>query len=891
MELTIDGKLVNAVEGSTVLEAATMSGIYIPALCNSPGYENGVCRLCMVDVNGSGKMQPACSTTVSNGMVVLTVTPDLQSYRKSLLGLYMKDHGKHHDEQGKKCLLHELAGKYSVPEIPAAEMRAEQDDSHPAISFDPGLCIDCRKCLIACNEEQGNDVISLIGRGYATSIGFDDGKPMGMSTCISCGSCVDVCPTGALIEKGWKPAERVVTTTCPYCAVGCQIDYGIKEDMIIWARASESGGVNQGKLCVKGKFGYEFEMSRDRLLKPLIRRIGYPKGPLNGRKAGEVFREATWDEALGLMVERIKSIIVRNGKDSIAGIASDRSTNEDIYAFQKLMRAVLKSDNLDQSATLCHSPSAAMLSWSLGAGASTNPIHDVLNSKTILVVGSNTDRSHPVLSSYIKKGARKGAYLIVVDPRNVELARKSSLFLQLTPGSDVFLFSAMAKYILENGLADRSYIEKHAEGFPEYVASLRKFDMEDAERITGIPVQDIEKAARTYALNKPSSIFWTLGITEHENGSDNVSSLVNLAILTGNLGIPGGGLNPIRGQNNVQGGADVGGYPGSLPGYQNLLAPDVRKKFETAWNTEIPVKAGWKSTEMIEEALGGNLRMMYISGENSVRTHPNSREVEEAFKKLEMLVVQDLFLTETAEFADIILPAASSFEEYGTFTNTERRVQMVRPLFAPPGEARADWEIYAEIANRFGYDLGFNDTGDIMEEISSLVPSWSGISHERLERNGLQWPVPSVDSDGTAILHETGPLRGKAKFRPLSYERKTDESYPYALITGRRREHYHTATMTSRSSVIRDISAGPSVEMNLSDMEAEGIREGDVVEISSKTGKIRSRIVSGQDLPRGVMFTTFHFPELPANVLTPSDLDPITKTPAYKDTRVKILRP
>lgn len=890
MNVIINGQDYTASEGESVLDAASMHGISIPTLCNYAEHENGVCRMCMVEIEGSPKLVPACSTDVKEKIRVRTDTERVENYRRTLIGLYMKEHGNHPPGQEEKCTLHEYASAYGVEQHRKVELIAAKDDSHTAISYDPSLCIGCRKCLIACNLDQNNDVISLVGRGHAVKIGFDNDIPMGSSSCTSCGACVDACPTGAIIEKDWEPANRTVVTTCPYCAVGCQIEYGITDDRIVWARGIKGLGVNDGKLCIKGKFGYGFEKSGDRLVRPLIRRGGVSRKPLDGRKIEEFFREATWDEALDLLAEKIRNTGDKYGKDSIAGVASDRSTNEDIYAFQKFMRAAVKTDNLDQSATLCHSPSAAMLSWSLGAGASTNPIHDVLNSRTIMVVGSNTDRSHPVISAYLKKAGKDGAFLIVVDPRNIELARRADLFLQIRPGTDVVLFSAMARYILENDLVDKNYVEKYSERFSEYSQSVGSFNLLDAKDITGIPAEKIEMAARIYALSKPSSIFWTLGITEHENGSDNVSSLVNLAILTGNIGIPGGGLNPIRGQNNVQGGADVGGFPGSLPGYQELLDPLVRSKFEKKWKTHIPLNAGLKSTEMIQEALAGKIRLMYLSGENSIRSHPNSSEVAEAFQKLDFLAVQDIFLNETAEYADLVLPAASSFEQYGTFTNTERRVQLVRPLFTPPGEARADWEIYADLSGRLGYDLGFNDSGDIMREISDLVPSWKGISHERLEKGGLQWPVPSTESPGTLILHRNGALRGRSRFRPVSWQPKESGEYPYVLITGRSREHYHTATMTSRSSVLAAVSKAPAIEMNRGDMAREGLKEGDKIKVESPNGKLAAEVRSNDNLQPGVMFTTFHYAGLRANILTSSTLDPITKTPAYKDTRVRITR-
>lgn len=892
VKVSIDGQPFHAMEGQSILDAARSSGLDVPNLCSYNGHENGVCRLCMVEVGNPPRMVPSCTTKVAENMEIKTRTPALVEYRTGLLGLIMKDHPVHAGLDEAKCTLENYAEEYQITARNQEKgFKAEIDTSHPGIVFDPSKCILCRKCVIACDYDQVNEVIALSGKGQQTRISFDMDVPMGESTCASCGSCVDSCPTGALIEKGWEPAERTAVTICPYCAVGCSVEYGIRGNQIIWARGFKGSDVNNGKLCVKGKFGFEFEMSKDRLTTPLIRRNQGERTPLNGRSIDEVFRPATWEEALDLMAVEILKARDYHGRQSIGGIACDRATNEDVFAFQKLMRAAIGTDNVDQSATLCHAPSAAMLSYATGAGASTNSMKDVREARTILMAGSNVDRAHPVLSSEIKKAARKGANLIIVDPRQVELTRHADRHLLLRPGTDSVLFSAMARYILDNHLEDSNFISQRTEGYEAYRESLAPFTLEFASRVTGISQEDIAEVATTYSMQKPSIIFWTLGITEHENGSDNVSSLINLALITGNVGKPGSGLSPIRGQNNVQGGADMGAVAGSLPGYQPFFDGEVRKEFSSLWSSDLPEFQGWKSTEMIDAAKRGMLKLLYITGENSVRSHPDSQGTVSALKKLDFLAVQDIFLTETAEYADIVLPAASSFEKTGTFTNTERRVQLIDKIFDPPGEAKADWQIYTELADKLNYRMNYGSSSSIMEEIAALVPSYAGISHDRLAVKGLQWPVKDKNHMGTELLHTDSFIRGKGRFRIISWREKDPSeihSYPYSLIIGRQREHYHTATMTSRSKIIGLIQGGGSIEMNPSDMKRENFMDGESIEVSSKNGTIRGPVRTNTEVPPGVLFTTFHYSNLLTNNLTPDTYDPPTKTPAYKDTRVKV---
>ncbi|CCC81903.1 formate dehydrogenase subunit alpha [Thermoproteus tenax] len=882
--VVLNGREVEARDGETVLELARRNGVEVPTLCYYEGFVNGTCRICVVEING--RLAPACITRVAEGMKIETESPRVLEARRTLLRLLVKSHSHSSETERARCKVCSLAEAHGLEKAPVVR-GAPLDDTHPAIVFNPSACVMCRRCVIACSMDQNNDVITVVGRGAGSAIAFDDGVPLGASSCVSCGACVDACPTGALMEKGWEPAEKVAETVCPYCGTGCVVEYGVKGGRIIWARGGR-GSSNEGKLCIKGKFGFEYANSPERLRRPLIRRPGVPKGPLNGRRVEEVFREATWEEALSLVAEKIKEIKAKYGPAAIAGIMSDRSTNESIYAFQKLMRCAVGTDNIDQSATLCHEPSAWALALQLGYGAATNPVADVLNARTIVVVGSNMGETHPVIAAYVKRAAKAGAHLILVNPLRTELSRYAELELNIRPGTDVVLFSAMARYILEMGWHDREFVEKYTEGFQEWAKSLEPFTLEFAERVTGVPASAIKEAARLYALEKPSMIMWTLGITEHEYGTENVSALANLALLTGNVGRPGAGLMPLRGQNNVQGGADMGAAPGRLPGYQPLTDPAVRGKFEEAWRCRLPEFVGFRSTEMVEMARRGVIKMMYIVGENSVRSHPDARAVAEALSRLEFLVVQDIFLTETAEYADVVLPAVSSaLEDEGTFTNTERRVQATHKVVEPPGDARPDWQIFIELAKRLGYDMGFSSPAEIIAELSRLAPIFAPLPERRSAESSGLWTGRERPYSTPPASPGAGQIQTNLLEQP---DVVLERLYPYVLITGRERAQYHTATMTMRSTLTRIMARGPVVEMNPEDMKAEGLADGQVVYLVSPAGKVRAKIKASDRVPRGVLFTTFHYSDLWINAVVPAVLNPFTKTPAYKDARVRIER-
>ncbi|MGB2854004.1 MAG: formate dehydrogenase subunit alpha, partial [Dehalococcoidia bacterium] len=698
------------------------------------------------------------------------------------------------------------------------------------------------------------------------------------ANCEFCGACVDACPVTALMERSALEIgapDRVVTTICPYCGVGCQLKLEIKDERIVRVIPDPKGPANKGQDCVKGKFGLDFVGDSNRLTTPLIKE--------NGR-----FVEATWGEALDL----ITSKLAKYRGDQFVAISSAKCTNEDNYVFQKFTRCVMATNNIDHCARLCHAPTVAGLAQTFGSGAMTNSIEEIGDAGCILAIGTNTTEDHPVIALQIKRAVDKGARLIVADPRQIGLCGMAHIWLRHRPGTDVALIMGMARVIVDEGLLDRAFIEERCENFDEFKDSLKDFDLDRVSRITGVVASTIAEAARAYATNSPATILYAMGITQHSHGTDNVIATANLAMLTGNIGKPSSGVNPLRGQNNVQGACDMGALPNVYPGYQAVTDPAIREKFETAWGYTLSAERGTVLTDMFHAIDQGQVKAAYIIGENPVLSDPDARHVEESLSKLEFLVVQDIFLTETAQFADVVLPATSFAEKEGTFTNTERRVQLLHRAIAPVGDSKPDWQIICDIARRMGAkDFAYTSASEIMEEIADLTPAYGGITHARLENEGLQWPCPFDEHPGTKYLHAGIFVRGKGKFTPLEYKpprEQPDDEYPLVLTTGRSLYHFHTGTMTRKATGLNELKGEGDVEINPQDAEALGIAGGDLVQVASRRGKITARANVTESSPAGVVFMTFHFAESPVNQLTNPALDPTSKIPELKVCAVRV---
>ena len=883
--LTIDGQDVAVPAGNTILDAARKLGIYIPTLCYDEDMEPyGACRMCVVEVEGQSGLTTACTTGVREGMVVRTDTEDVNRVRRITCELLISDHRANclSCSSNQQCELQEVASYLGITQKRMNETDREPilDESNPFFVRDTSRCILCGRCVRACHEIRGVGAIQIAGRGVDSRVTTFEDLPLRESVCESCGECIARCPTGALRPKAEElPPTREVTTTCPYCGCGCGLILGIRQGRIVRVRGEEGHPVNCGSLCVKGRFGLDFVSSDDRLTKPLIRRDGE-------------LQPAEWGEALDLVTSKLQEIKTNHGPDAIGGLSSAKCTNEENYLFQKFMRAAVGTNNVDHCARLCHSSTVAGLARAFGSGAMTNSIKELEDADCIFVTGSNTTEAHPIIALSIKAAVRKhGAKLIIADPRRIDLVRFADVHMRQRSGTDVALFNAMMKVILDEGLADEEFIERRTEGFEEFRDCVKDYSPERAEAISGVPADLIRKSARMYAKADRSSIVYSMGITQHTTGTDNVLSLANLAMLTGNVGRESTGVNPLRGQNNVQGACDLGALPNVYSGYQKVDDPAVKEKFEEAWGTEMSGEPGLTVVEMIEAASKGDLKALYIMGENPVLSDPNASHAAEVLDNMGFLVVQDIFLSETAELADVVLPAASFAEKEGTFTSTERAVQRIRTALPGPGEARPDWQIICDISTRLGYPMHYEDAGEIMDEIASVTPIYGGMSFDRIGTGGLRWPCLDKEHPGTKFLHEGEFARGLGKFHPAPFREAAelpDEEYPYLLTTGRQLYHFHTGTLSRRTAGLEELAPPVPCEINPEDAKRDGIEQGDSLEVSSRRGAVWAKAALTERSPRGTVFMPFHFREGAANVLTNDALDPIAKIPEYKVCAVKI---
>lgn len=888
VRLRIDGQEVALPAGLSVLTAAQTVGIEIPHLCYHPGLTPaGICRLCLVEVNG--KLTPSCRELVREGMDVDTRSDRVRRLRRLILELILSDHPQDCltcDENG-ACPLQRYAYEYGIADNrflgpDHARRKLPVDERNPFIRSEPEKCILCGRCVRVCAEVQGRYVLDFAGRGFGTQVTPPLGMSLADTNCEFCGQCVAVCPTGALAERGrrfqgreWE--LRRVRTVCPYCGCGCPITLHLKEDRIVRV----SGGFEGFRLCVKGRFGLSFVHHPDRLRVPLVR-------------AGDALGKTSWEDALTLVARRLTEIKERYGPDAVAGLASAKCTNEENYLFQKFMRATVGTNHVDHCARLCHAPTVAGLARAFGSGAMTNSVAEIEDSDCILVTGSDTTEAHPIVAQAIYRAVRKGATLIVVDPREIELADIAHLHLRQRPGTDVAWLNGLAHVALAEGLWNKEFVAERCEGFEEFRRAAEEYTPERVEAITGIPAEGLREAARLYARAERGTIIYSMGITQHTTGTDNVLALANLALLTGHIGRPSTGVNPLRGQNNVQGACDMGCLPGVLPGYQPVADAAARKKFEVAWGVNLPDGPGLTVVEMMEAALVGEIKGMVIMGENPMVSDPDLRRVEEALRRLEFLVVLDIFPTETTRLAHVVLPAASFAEKDGTFTSTERRVQRVRKAVPPPGEARADWEILCALSSRMGHPMAYAHPNEIMTEIATLTPIYAGVSYERLEGAGLQWPCPAPDHPGTVFLHKDRFTRGKGRFHAVAYRgpaERPDPEYPLTLTTGRVLHHFHSRTMTGRVAGLEELVPEAYVEIHPTDAAALGIADGERVRVSSRRGAIELAARVTERAQPGTVFIPFHFGEAAANVLTPGEpLDPVARMPALKACAVRVER-
>lgn len=889
-DATIDGLAVEIRDGETILEAARRAGIDIPTLCYTPGLKpEGGCRICLVEVDSADRPAAACHTPIRPGMEIRTATPRLEGLRRDILSLQLTACPPgvlRADARGSELekLLARYAPAGSTPSAAGAKQApAAVDASHPYLRFDPSRCITCRRCLSACEEIQGQFVYAVGGRGADAHLIFGPGLRFADSACTACGACVDHCPTGAVsdadrIEKA--AAESVTESVCGYCGVGCRIEVEQAGGRVLRIGGVADAAVNRGHLCSKGRYAHAWHRSPDRLTRPLLRE--------NGKLV-----PLSWDDATLLLARRLVAIRDEHGPNALGVLTSSRSTNEAAYLLQKLFRTAIGTNNVDCCARVCHSSTALALSTVTGTGAASASFADIERAGCIVVAGANPTEAHPVVGARIKQAVLRGARLLVIDPRRIELADYADLHLQLPPGTNVALFNALAKVMLAEDLVERGYLEERVEGAEEFRRFLESVSLDEIARPTGIAVPVILDAARLLGRSKPVLFVHGLGLSELTQGTASVMTLCNLGMLTGSVGLPGAGMLPLRGQNNVQGNADMGSMPNLLTGYQPLDAPDVRARVKRLWGTAPPREPGLTIPEMIDAASRREIRALWIHGEDVVQSDPYESHVIEGLQALDFLVVQEMFLSETARYAHLILPAAGALEQEGTFTNAERRIQLVRPAVAPPPEARPDWAVIRDVAAAMGSPARYESPAEVMDEVARVAPHlFGGVSYRRLAGDGLQWPCPSPGHPGTATVHAGGFLRGKGRLMAIPYRASPEhgvEGFPYLLVTGRVLEHYNVGTMTRRTPQ-RGLVPADFLEIHPEDALREGVEERAEVVVESRWGCARTEARLTSRVAPGTLFLSFHFPESHTNRLTGPHVDPDSKCPQYKATAVR-LRP
>ncbi len=917
---TLDGREVTAADDETIWQVAQREGTHIPHLCwkDAPGYRaDGNCRACMVEVEGERVLAASCVRKPSPGMTVTTAGPRVEASRKmvfELLAADMPTRDQSPDPEADFWTQADIAGLDHAPRYPGsrpgavAEIPVDSifhDASHPSIAVNLDACIACGLCERACRDVQVNDVIGMGFRGHEARPVFDFEDPMGVSTCVACGECVQACPTGALFEKTLMNAEatkrevyadKTVDSVCPFCGVGCLTKVAVKDNAIVQVDGRD-GPANENRLCVKGRFGYDYVMSPERLTKPLIRRDDAPKSGdmrLDLADVHSVFREASWEEALDRAASGLKTILDRDGGQALAGFGSAKGTNEEAYLFQKLVRQGFGTNNVDHCTRLCHASSVAALMEGVGSGAVSAPFNAAEDADCIIVIGARPEQNHPVAATYLKQAAKQGKTLIVMDPRPQGLMRHAAHGLVFKPGTDVALLNAMLNVIIDEKLYDEQYIQANVDGFAALRDKVRDFTPEAMEPVCGISADQIRAVARTFATAERSIIFWGMGVSQHVHGTDNARCLIALALVTGHVGRPGTGLHPLRGQNNVQGASDAGLIPMVFPDYKSVEDPDVRGRYEDLWGRSLDPNKGLTVVEIVHAIHDGAIKGMYILGENPAMSDPDQRHARAALAMLDHLVVQDIFLTETAWHADVILPASSHAEKLGTYTNTNRQVQIGRPVRDLPGEARQDWELVVELAKRIGLDWTYRGVPDVYAEMASVMPSLANISWERLEReHSVTYPAEAEDKPGSEILFAEGFPTGDGRGRIvpadlLPPDELPDEDFPLVLTTGRLLEHWHTGAMTRRATALEAQEPEAVVSMHPRDIGRMGFQRGEKVTVETRRGAITLTLRADRDVSQGMLFIPFCFGEAPANVLTNPQLDPYGKIPEFKYCAARI---